>query len=46
VSEIAGFIEKYWQGPDDPQLTMYELLVDGAATMEPGSFAAQEFAWS
>jgi general stress protein 26 len=46
VCEIAGFVERYWRGPDDPELTMYELLVERAAYLEPGRMAAEEFDWS
>lgn len=43
VGEIAGFIEKYWRDIDDPDLTMYELVVDGGRYMKPGSWKALEF---
>ena len=36
VGDAAGFVDSYWDGPDDPDLTMFLMDIDAAEVMRPG----------
>ena len=36
VCDSAGFADSYWDGPDDPDLTMFLMDIDSAEIVRPG----------
>lgn len=36
VGDTAGFVDSYWDGPDDPDLTMFLMDIDAAEIVRPG----------
>jgi general stress protein 26 len=36
VGDTAGFVESYWAGPDDPDMTVLHLDITSAEVMKPG----------
>lgn len=43
VVEIAGSLGDYWQGIEDPHLTMYELQARTGVYLAPGTSETREF---
>jgi len=43
VEEIAGSLGEYWQGIEDPHLTMYELQARTGVYLAPGASKTREF---
>ncbi len=36
VGDVAGFVDNHWDGPDDPDLTVFLMDIDAAEIIRPG----------